>query len=123
MTDILRKKIESFLQEEEDIVFAGLFTSQGDFLFSGDESKIGGRINDDTFNILRDIDGYAFIDDSMQDLLRETADETSLVKKVYLKDKEDIKRTISFLFLCAAPGTAFGALFLKMNKFEKFISQ
>jgi len=122
MAETLPKKIERFFKEEEDIIFAGLFTNQGDFIYSGADAEISNRINDDTFNILRDIDGYAFEDDSLQDMLQESRDETTLVKKVYLKDKTDMRLTISFLFLCASPGTAFGALFLKMNKFEKILS-
>jgi hypothetical protein len=122
MAEALLKKIENFLKEEEDIIFAGLFTSQGDFIYSGADVEISNRINDDTFNILRDIDGYAFDDDSLQDMLQESGNETTLIKKVYFKDKVDSRLTISFLFLCASPGTAFGALFLKMNKFEKIIS-
>jgi hypothetical protein len=122
MAEALLKKIQGFLEEEEDIIFAGLFTSQGDFIYSGADVEIRNRINDDTFNILRDIDGYAFEDDSLQDMLQESGDETTLIKKVYFKDKVDSRLTISFLFLCALPGTSFGVLFLKMNKFEKIIS-
>ena len=122
MKEILQDKIEKYFREEEDIEFAGLFTSQGEFMYSTSKMEISNRISDDTFNILRDIDGYAFEDDSLQDLFRESGDEITLIKKIYFKDKPASKHTVSFLILCASPGTAFGALLLKMNKFEKVIT-
>lgn len=122
MKEALQNKIEKYFREEEDIVFAGLYTSQGDFIYSASKMEISNKISDDTFSILRDIDGYAFEDDSLQDLLRESGDEITLIKKVYFKDKPASKLTVSFLILCAAPSIAFGALMLKMNKFEKAIT-
>lgn len=122
MTKTLQNKIDNYLREEEDIYFAGLYTSQGDFIFATSEMDAVSKISDDTFNILRDIDGYAFEDDNLQDLLRESGEEITLIKKVYFKDKTDTKITVSFLILCADSRTAFGALLLKMNKFEKALS-
>jgi hypothetical protein len=122
MKENLQNKIEQYFREEEDIIFAGLYTSQGDFMYSTSQMEISNSISDDTFSILRDIDGYAFEDDSLQDLMRESRNEITLIKKVYFKDKPTSKMTVSFLILCASPDTTFGALMLKMNKFEKAIS-